>query len=106
MEDLRKYVAECIGTFTLVLIGCGTAMLTGCEHWGGYLTTAFAFGLVIVDMASGDVAYAISHTNDNEAESKCSGKISTPLVTACQHSCSTTNKNKSKCTDALGNILS
>ena len=51
MEDLRKYVAECIGTFTLVLIGCGTAMLTGCEHWGGYLTTAFAFGLVIVGMA-------------------------------------------------------
>ena len=51
MEGLRKYVAECIGTFTLVLIGCGTAMLTGCEHWGGYLTTAFAFGLVIVGMA-------------------------------------------------------
>ena len=51
MEGLRKYVAECIGTFTLVLIGCGTAMLTGCEKWGGYLTTAFAFGLVIVGMA-------------------------------------------------------
>ena len=51
MEDLRKYVAECIGTFTLVLIGCGTAMLTGCDKWGGYLTTAFAFGLVIVGMA-------------------------------------------------------
>ena len=51
MEGLRKYVAECIGTFTLVLVGCGTAMLTGCEKWGGYLTTAFAFGLVIVGMA-------------------------------------------------------
>ena len=51
MEDLKKYVAECIGTFTLVLIGCGTAMLTGCDKWGGYLTTAFAFGLVIVGMA-------------------------------------------------------
>ena len=51
MEGLRKYVAECIGTFTLVLIGCGTAMLTGCDKWGGYLTTAFAFGLVIVGMA-------------------------------------------------------
>ena len=51
MEDLRKYVAECIGTFTLVLIGCGTAMLTGCDKWGGYLTTAFAFGLVIGGMA-------------------------------------------------------
>ncbi len=51
MDDLRKYVAEFIGTFTLVLVGCGTAMVTGCEHWGGYLTTAFAFGLVIVGMA-------------------------------------------------------
>ncbi len=51
MDDLRKYVAECIGTFTLVLVGCGTAMVTGCEKFGGYLTTAFAFGLVIVGMA-------------------------------------------------------
>ena len=51
MDSVKKYVAEFIGTFTLVLVGCGTAMLTGCEHWGGYLTTAFAFGLVIVGMA-------------------------------------------------------
>ena len=51
MEDLRKYVAEFIGTFTLVLVGCGTAMVTGCHGWDGYLTTAFAFGLVIVGMA-------------------------------------------------------
>ena len=48
MEGLRKYVAECIGTFTLVLIGCGTAMLKSSEKGGSYLTTAFAFGLVIV----------------------------------------------------------
>ena len=51
MEGLRKYVAEFIGTFTLVFVGCGTAMVTGCAEWGGYLTTAFAFGLVIVGMA-------------------------------------------------------
>ncbi len=51
MKDIKKYVAEVIGTMTLVLIGCGTAMLTGCDHWGGYLTTAFAFGLTIVGMA-------------------------------------------------------
>ena len=51
MANIRKYVAECIGTMTLVLIGCGTAMLTGCEHWSGYLATAFAFGLTIVGMA-------------------------------------------------------
>ena len=49
--EMRKVVAEFIGTFTLVLLGCGTAMLTGCEQWGGYMLTAFAFGLTIVGMA-------------------------------------------------------
>ncbi len=48
---MKKCIAEFIGTFTLVLIGCGTAMLTGCDHWGGYMLTAFAFGLTIVGMA-------------------------------------------------------
>ena len=33
-------------------------------------------------MASGDVAYAISHTNDNETESKSGGKISAPVLAA------------------------
>ena len=51
--NARKFVAELIGTFTLVFIGCGTAMLVGCdaEHGGGYILTAFAFGLSIVAMA-------------------------------------------------------
>lgn len=47
----NKLIAEFIGTATLVVFGCGTAMVTGCEHWGGYLLTALAFGLVIVGMA-------------------------------------------------------
>ena len=47
----KKLVAEFIGTAALVVFGCGTAMVTGCEHWGGYLLTALAFGLVIVGMA-------------------------------------------------------
>ena len=51
MDLVKKLVAEFVGTFTLVLVGCGTAMITGCDHWDGYLTTAFAFGLVIVGMA-------------------------------------------------------
>lgn len=53
MDDVRKYVAEFIGTFTLVLVGCGTAMLVGCNSAAGcgYILTAFAFGLVIVGMA-------------------------------------------------------
>ena len=53
MESFRKYVAEFIGTMTLVLLGCGTAMLVGCDaaNGGGYILTALAFGLVIVAMA-------------------------------------------------------
>ncbi|MCR5255722.1 MAG: MIP family channel protein [Acetatifactor sp.] len=50
---MKKYLAECIGTMTLVLIGCGTAMLVGCDaaNGSGYLLTALAFGLTIVGMA-------------------------------------------------------
>ncbi len=50
---MRKYVAELIGTAVLVTLGCGTAMLVGCDavNGGGYVLTALAFGLVIVGMA-------------------------------------------------------
>lgn len=49
----RKCVAEFIGTATLVILGCGTAMLVGCDaaNGGGYILTALAFGLTIVAMA-------------------------------------------------------
>ena len=50
---MKKYLAECIGTATLVILGCGTAMLVGCDAaaGSGYLLTALAFGLTIVAMA-------------------------------------------------------
>lgn len=50
---MKKYIAEFIGTLTLVVLGCGTAMLVGCDAAAGcgYLLTALAFGLVIVGMA-------------------------------------------------------
>lgn len=53
MNNLKKYVAEFIGTFVLVLFACGTAAVVGCssENGTGYLLTALAFGLVIVAMA-------------------------------------------------------
>ena len=53
MESLKKYVAEFIGTAVLVIMGCGTAMLVGCDaaNGGGYILTALAFGLSIVAMA-------------------------------------------------------
>lgn len=50
---MKKYIAEFIGTLVLVVMGCGTAMLVGCNAaaGGGYILTALAFGLVIVGMA-------------------------------------------------------
>lgn len=53
MESVKKYLAEFIGTAVLVIMGCGTAMLVGCNAaaGGGYILTALAFGLVIVGMA-------------------------------------------------------
>ena len=47
MSLLKKAVAECLGTFTLVFVACGVAALTG----GQLVGTALAFGLVIVAMA-------------------------------------------------------
>ncbi len=53
MSSVKKYIAEFIGTAVLVICGCGTAMLVGCDsaNGGGYILTALAFGLVIVGMA-------------------------------------------------------
>ena len=53
LGPMKKYLAECIGTCTLVVLGCGTAMLVGCDasSGGGYILTALAFGLSIVAMA-------------------------------------------------------
>ena len=50
MKLKREYIAEFIGTAVLVLMGCGTAMLVGCDaaNGSGYLLTALAFGLSIV----------------------------------------------------------
>lgn len=53
MQSIKKYLAEAIGTFVLVLFACGTAVVTGCstDNIPAYLCTALAFGLVIVAMA-------------------------------------------------------
>jgi aquaporin Z len=50
---MKKYIAEFIGTMVLVILGCGTAMLVGCDSANGcgYILTALAFGLTIVGMA-------------------------------------------------------
>lgn len=48
MNDLRKYAAELIGTFALVLIGCGSAVIAG--QYIGFLGISFAFGLTVLAM--------------------------------------------------------
>ena len=50
---MKKLIAEFIGTMVLVIVGCGTAMLVGCDSASGcgYILTALAFGLTIVAMA-------------------------------------------------------
>ena len=54
MGDLKKYFAELIGTFCLVLIGCGSAVIAG-NHIG-FLGISLAFGLTVLAMV-----YAIGH---------------------------------------------
>ncbi len=46
-KELKKYLAEALGTAVLVLFGCGTAVVTG----GNLVATSLAFGLAIVAMA-------------------------------------------------------
>ena len=48
---MKKYIAECVGTFVLTFLGCGTAMFLGCGDTAGVLGTAIAFGLAVVAMA-------------------------------------------------------
>ena len=52
---MRKLLAELIGTFSLVLFGCGAAVISGISVTGpsgiGLLGISFAFGLAVVVMA-------------------------------------------------------
>lgn len=58
METSKKMGAEFIGTFWLVLGGCGSAVLSAAfpETGIGFLGVAFAFGLTVLTMA-----FAIGH---------------------------------------------
>ena len=58
---MKKQVAEFIGTFTLVLLGCGAAVIAG-EHIGFY-GIAFAFGLALIGMAYGIGPVSGCHIN-------------------------------------------
>jgi aquaporin Z len=45
-SGVKKYLAELIGTFVLVLMGCGSAVLAGSEI--GFVGISFAFGLSLL----------------------------------------------------------
>lgn len=48
MSDTNKYLAELIGTFVLVFMGCGSAVIAGEKV--GFLGIALAFGLSVLVM--------------------------------------------------------
>lgn len=50
---MKKYIAECIGTFVLTFLGCGAAVSLGCAeaNTAAVVGTAIAFGLSVVAMA-------------------------------------------------------
>ena len=58
---MKKYFAEFIGTFILVLFGCGTAVVAGGEV--GVLGIAFAFGFALIAAAYGIGPISGCHIN-------------------------------------------
>jgi len=85
MKTNQKFFAEFIGTFILVLGGCGTAVFAGGNV--GYLGVSLAFGLTIVA-----AAYAIGHISGAHlnpavslgiwASGRMSGKDLVPYICA------------------------
>ncbi len=58
---IKKEIAEFIGTFTLVLFGCGAAVIAGEQI--GVLGISFAFGLALIAMAYGIGGVSGCHIN-------------------------------------------
>ncbi len=49
---MKKYLAECIGTFVLTFLGCGAAVSLNCgSDTASVVGTAIAFGLSVIAMA-------------------------------------------------------
>jgi aquaporin Z len=61
MKKSQTFIAELIGTFVLVLGGCGTAVFAGGSV--GFLGVALAFGLTVVAMAYGIGHISGAHLN-------------------------------------------
>ena len=75
MKTSQKFVAELIGTFVLVLGGCGTAVFAGGSV--GFLGVALAFGLTVVAMAYGIGNISGAHLNPAVSVGVfCAGRMS------------------------------
>jgi aquaporin Z len=58
---MKKYLAEAVGTFILVLFGCGTAVVAGDKV--GVVGIAFAFGFALIGAAYGIGPISGCHIN-------------------------------------------
>jgi aquaporin Z len=58
---MKKYLAELVGTFILVLFGCGTAVVAGDKV--GIVGIAFAFGFALIGAAYGIGPISGCHIN-------------------------------------------
>jgi MIP family channel proteins len=57
-EDVPRFTAEALGTFALVLFGCGAIMVDADGGGLGHVGVSFAFGLVVMSMV-----YAFGHVS-------------------------------------------
>ncbi len=74
---MKKYLAEFLGTFTLVLFGCGTAVVAGDKV--GVVGIAFAFGFALLGMAYGIGFISGCHINPAVSLSAfAAGRLSLP----------------------------
>jgi len=74
-SSVRKYVAELVGTFVLVLMGCGSAVLAGSAI--GFVGISFAFGLSLLVMVYAIGGISGCHINPAVSISMlAAGKIS------------------------------
>jgi len=74
-SSVKKYVAELVGTFVLVLMGCGSAVLAGSAI--GFVGISFAFGLSLLVMVYAIGGISGCHINPAVSISMlAAGKIS------------------------------
>lgn len=62
-EPVRRYAAEFVGTFMLVMLGPGAAVVSASTHAFGHLGIALAFGLAVTIIVAGTGHLGGAHIN-------------------------------------------